>query len=621
MLPTLPHEEAAEKTRALDTLIAYLFEEYLSAVGLSQEQLLDWRPPAPGPACEGEAADGTALNDPFRLGFIAHTWSNAYTLRSMLARPWLDDPDAPEDLRFAALVHARKVLEIIPFIRAITDNPLVCRHAVWNPDNLLTASMTFAVPFLSAECGGPGSGSSSGSSAPAAASGSHTWPSSDLDWFASKIFDTLQFFEELGSQGNRSAQVCQLLLHGLCTQRKELRQRYLASRHGRARVERMRAGRPSSGIGAADQRPHKHFSTSPQSGTQQAQDELEASLDADPVVALFNDFRPIGISNAASAAARTEQAPSEPSLARGPQPELQPDLTSESPAAPAGQPIMQGDTNWSWPPMAGTGARAREHGTSGMPLEETDIPTLASLYPPNPFDPPAGWDLQSGTTRPSPPQPFRLPTNGSVGSSSGIGDMKRTSTPSGSTPSSAQTPSLATNLNTNPDAEHSSNSNSIPSSSAMAAERKDVILPPELWIQAALGISPEAIAPNFPGMQPDRNVDVRLAQIAVSANSWPASGLGSAPPSLSFDSLGSMGTLAPYTTGAEPDMSGLTPYLDLSPTTQPPGPPQGQQASQAAQAANASAGQRPETAEERATAASLNDLLASLTSHWEGKTH
>lgn len=180
-----------------------------------------------------------ALKDPFQLGFIAHTWSNAYTLRSILARPWLDDPDAPQDLKFAALVHARKVLEIIPFVRAISRESRLCRKAFWNPDNLLTASMTFAVPFLSSDRENMSTSPDSNAASPASAR-SHTWVSNDLDWFASKIFDTLAFFEELGSEGNRSAQVCQLLLHGLCTHRKELRQRYLASRMGRARMARMR---------------------------------------------------------------------------------------------------------------------------------------------------------------------------------------------------------------------------------------------------------------------------------------------------------------------------------------------------------------------------------------------
>ena len=107
----------------------------------------------------------------------------------------------------------------------------------------------------------------------------HKWPRRDLDWFASKIFETLETLRFLGVQGNHAARVSEKLLQGLCTSRMELKERYV---HKRAE-DQVQRERNSALVTLMNVRNGSEQGQQQQQGKEGAEDKLAASMRGHPV--------------------------------------------------------------------------------------------------------------------------------------------------------------------------------------------------------------------------------------------------------------------------------------------------------------------------------------------------
>lgn len=173
-------------------------------------------------------------------------------LRCTLARPFLMDPAAPVELRFASLQHARTIIEAMPHLVALATSPYASFPPAWNSQFLFIAAATFASVVLSRE--------------DSRARGM-IWPDEELDWFAAAIFDVVETFD-LVSHGaqNHTARTCKNLLVGLCTSRETLRKRF--QERERTRLEEVLGHRQKGG--PASKRTSLPSVFSPNSNSQEA---------------------------------------------------------------------------------------------------------------------------------------------------------------------------------------------------------------------------------------------------------------------------------------------------------------------------------------------------------------
>lgn len=156
-------------------------------------------------------------------------------LRIVIMRPFLMDQNAPLDLRFASLQHARAIIESMPHLVALSSSPYVSFPAAWNSQFLFTAAATFASVVLSKnEVNAMHEDNQVKKTRigwaehiPSSNKIVTIWPEEDLDWFASTLFDVIQTFDVV-SQGARghTAKTCKNLLMGLCSSRETLRKRF-----------------------------------------------------------------------------------------------------------------------------------------------------------------------------------------------------------------------------------------------------------------------------------------------------------------------------------------------------------------------------------------------------------
>lgn len=148
----------------------------------------------------------------FRLAARALLFRSANEfLGCTLFRPFLMQHAAPPYLQFAALDHARKMIEAMPVLVTLSNSPWVAASTFnWSSSHIFASATTFAAVFLS-EYG----------------ESERAWPADELDWFSSVLFDMVDTFH-LVSQGDRNytAKVCRELLLALCNSRDVLKQRF-----------------------------------------------------------------------------------------------------------------------------------------------------------------------------------------------------------------------------------------------------------------------------------------------------------------------------------------------------------------------------------------------------------
>ena len=149
-------------------------------------------------------------------------YSSAWRLRCTVMRQFLLDLDAPIDLRTASLEHARKIIEATPILVTLSSSPWVSFSSSWCSGHLFCAASTFAIVYL----------------------GETEQDLQDLNWFASKIFEVIEALAFLGVK-DRVAKRCEELLTALCTSKDWLRDRFLASRSGKAHLQRRNLPQPS----------------------------------------------------------------------------------------------------------------------------------------------------------------------------------------------------------------------------------------------------------------------------------------------------------------------------------------------------------------------------------------
>jgi hypothetical protein len=160
------------------------------------------------------ACDINQLNNPESCRRACHSlisFTSGQRLRCTVMRQFLLDQDAPIDLRVAALEHARKIVEVTPLLVTLSSSPWVSFSSSWCSGHLFCAASTFAIVYL----------------------GEKEQDLQDLNWFAGKIFEVIEALSFLGVK-DRVAKRCEELLTALCTGKAWLRERFMASRTGRA---------------------------------------------------------------------------------------------------------------------------------------------------------------------------------------------------------------------------------------------------------------------------------------------------------------------------------------------------------------------------------------------------
>ena len=148
----------------------------------------------------------------FRLAAKALAYQSSYRFAlCTLMRPFLMDPSAPPHLRFAALQHARKIIESMHILVTLCNSPWVSFPPAWNAQHLFASATTFATVFLS----------------DLERANGDIWPAEDLDWFASALFEVVDTFH-LVAQGTQhhTARVCKDLLVALCNSKEALKERF-----------------------------------------------------------------------------------------------------------------------------------------------------------------------------------------------------------------------------------------------------------------------------------------------------------------------------------------------------------------------------------------------------------
>lgn len=138
-------------------------------------------------------------------------YSASEFLLCLITRPFLMNDAAPAHLQFAALNHARKIIEAMPVLVTLANSPWVSSSTFnWSSGHLFTAATIFATVFLSDH-----------------GDAEKLWPAEDLDWFSTVMFDIVDSFH-LVFQGSRSytAKVCKDLLLALCNSREALKERF-----------------------------------------------------------------------------------------------------------------------------------------------------------------------------------------------------------------------------------------------------------------------------------------------------------------------------------------------------------------------------------------------------------
>lgn len=139
-------------------------------------------------------------------------------IQMMLFRPFLLDPTAPLQLRFASLSYARKIIELMRHLVTLLHNPWTSHPPAWSMQNIFVASTIFASVLLSRD-----SAAANGAT-PAQLSG---WPYDDLEWFSSILLDIVDTFDVV-AQGAKThtAMSCKRLFVSLCSSRDTLRKRF-----------------------------------------------------------------------------------------------------------------------------------------------------------------------------------------------------------------------------------------------------------------------------------------------------------------------------------------------------------------------------------------------------------
>lgn len=152
-------------------------------------------------------------------------------LRCLMHKCFLSDKNAPEDLKFRALVHARSIMETMPLLIALSASPHVLFNPSWCAEHLFHAATAFAFVLLTREETSP-LGSRRGSSdltkaSPTSAflrteSQSQSEQPNDLLWFATHVSEIIHTLRSLGSS-SQTASVCERILSRLCDSKKNLK--------------------------------------------------------------------------------------------------------------------------------------------------------------------------------------------------------------------------------------------------------------------------------------------------------------------------------------------------------------------------------------------------------------
>lgn len=148
--------------------------------------------------------------------------NSMYKLRCILMRPFLLDSAAPHAMRFGALRSARKILEAMPLLVTLSNNPWTIIPPSWPMHQVFVAASTFTIVLLSS----PGEGTG-GSKLSTEGSNWQNWAVEDLDWFASNVHEAIDTLHLVGSgMTGATARVSKRLLEGLISQREKLKERF-----------------------------------------------------------------------------------------------------------------------------------------------------------------------------------------------------------------------------------------------------------------------------------------------------------------------------------------------------------------------------------------------------------
>jgi len=206
----LTPEQRYEEARQVDSLLGTIIDEVPSEL-----------------VYEVAFREGVNLSSPETARIACQAlivYASAYRLRCTVMRQFLLDPQSPMDLRIAALEYARKIVETTANLVTMSSNPFIAFSSSWCSGHLFCAASTFAIVYL----------------------GDTEQDLQDLSWFASKIFEVIEALSFLSAKDS-VAKRCEELLTALCTSKDWLRERFLASRSGKAVTQRRKDSSTDSG--------------------------------------------------------------------------------------------------------------------------------------------------------------------------------------------------------------------------------------------------------------------------------------------------------------------------------------------------------------------------------------
>ncbi|PWN39581.1 hypothetical protein IE81DRAFT_350043 [Ceraceosorus guamensis] len=146
-------------------------------------------------------------------GLIVYTSQRFFNV--LLGKVVMQDSEAPPDIRFKSLEHARNLFEMMPLMMEMASDPTVPFHSAWCATHVFHAATAYAIAiFIRRASVDPSNPGSDGTPSPHEVD-------EEVRWFKNNIAETLRILRTLGTT-NPTAKICEELLQALCDSREEL---------------------------------------------------------------------------------------------------------------------------------------------------------------------------------------------------------------------------------------------------------------------------------------------------------------------------------------------------------------------------------------------------------------
>ncbi|CEH13205.1 fungal specific transcription factor domain protein [Ceraceosorus bombacis] len=159
-------------------------------------------------AIEKQWRKGTEIGN--NLAAIETQWRKGTEIGARCA-----DSEAPLDIRFKSLEHARNLFEMMPLMMEMASDPTVPFNSAWCATHVFHAATAYAIAiFIRRASVDPSNPGSDGTPSPHEVD-------EEVRWFKNNIAETLRILRTLGTT-NSTAKICEELLQALCDSREEL---------------------------------------------------------------------------------------------------------------------------------------------------------------------------------------------------------------------------------------------------------------------------------------------------------------------------------------------------------------------------------------------------------------